>query len=505
MASRYITTPIYYVNDRPHLGHAYASIHADVMARYFRAAGEDVFFLTGADEHGEKIVKAAGVAGEDVQAFVDRNAALFRDAWERLDVVPSHFVRTTNSTHRHCVQAVLKRLHDSGDIYLAEYEGLYSVGQERFVTEKELANGKLPEDREPPQVRREANYFFRMEKYRTWILAYLRDHPDLIQPVQYRNEVLQLLAEPIGDLSISRPKSRLSWGIPIPWDQDHVTYVWFDALLSYVSPLGYPSGEAYQRYWPAAHHVIGKDILRTHTLFWLSIGKALGIPPYQRLHVSGHLLGADGRKMSKSLGNAVDPLEAAARYGTDVLRYALVREVSFGFDGIITNKVIEQRLSRDLADDLGNLVSRSIAMIEKYRGGTVPAPDAYEAPERDIALMADALPARVLTLVDDMKVAQAVEQIMEFVRQLNQYVATAAPWVLARRPDQSKRLDTVLYTLAEGLRVAADLLAPVMPTKMGELRQRLGLTSQASWNVKWGEGVMAGCAVKGGVLFPKSP
>jgi len=506
MTSRYLSTPIYYVNDRPHLGHAYASIHADVMARYWRAAGHEVYFLTGADEHGEKIAKAAHAAQEPVQHFVDRNAQAFQDAWHILQVEPDRFVRTTEASHRAVVSAVLQQLWQAGDIYLAEYEGLYSVGQERYVTEKELIDGKLPEDRDPPVIRREANYFFRMEKYRPALRAHLDAHPALIQPARYRNEILQLLEEPIGDLSISRPRSRLSWGIPIPWDDAHVTYVWFDALLSYVSPLGYPDGVSFKQYWPEARHLIGKDILRTHTLFWLSIAFAAGIPPYQRLFVSGHLLGADGRKMSKSLSNGVDPLDAAARYGVDALRYTLVREVSFGADGIISHAVIEQRLQRDLADDLGNLAARTLAMIERYRAGIIPAPGDYQPDDLALIAQAHVLPARVLAWVDEIKLAQAVEAIMNFVRQLNQYVALNAPWSLAKHHDQSDqqaRLDTVLYLLVEGIRCAADLLAPVMPAKMAQLRTHLGLPPVPSWALEWGHGVQPGMQVQPLVLFPK--
>lgn len=503
MPYRYLSTPIYYVNDRPHLGHAYASIHADVMARYWRAAGHQVYFLTGADEHGEKIAKAAQAADEPIQHFVDRNAQCFKDAWHTLQVEPDHFVRTTDAGHRAVVGQVLGRLWQAGDIYLAEYEGLYSIGQERFVTEKELVDGKLPEDRDPPVIRREANYFFRMEKYRARLRAHLDAHPDLIQPARYRNEILQLLEEPIGDLSISRPRSRLAWGIPIPWDDAHVTYVWFDALLSYVSPLDYPDGTAFAQYWPQACHLIGKDILRTHTLFWLSIAFAAGIAPYRRLFVSGHLLGADGRKMSKSLNNGVDPLAAAARYGVDALRYTLVREVSFGVDGIISNAIIEQRLQRDLADDLGNLAARTLAMIVRYRAGAVPTPGQYETADLALIAQAAALPERVLALVDDIKLAQAVETIMNFVRQLNQYVALNAPWSLAKQVDRAIRLDTVLYTLIEGIRSAADLLAPVMPTKMAQLRAHLGLAAQPGWALAWGDGVRPGTPVRELVLFPK--
>jgi methionyl-tRNA synthetase len=503
MTYRYITTPIYYVNDRPHMGHAYASVHADIMARYLRAAGHQVMLLTGADEHGEKIARAAAQAGEAPRAFAERHAQSFEAAWRRLAVEPDHFVRTTAPSHARVVSACLTRLFEAGEIYLADYEGLYSVGQERFVTEKELVDGKLPEDKEPPVVRREPNYFFRMEAHRTWIRQLLLDTPDLIQPAQYRNEILKLLEEPIGDLSISRPVERLEWGIPIPWDTQHVTYVWFDALLSYVSPLGYPDQAAFAHYWPSVRHIVGKDILRTHTLFWLSMTHALGIAPYQRLHVSGHLLGADGRKMSKSLGNGVDPLAAADTYRVDALRYTLVREVSFGFDGIISEAVIEQRLNRDLADDLGNLAARTLSMVVKYRGARVPAPGTCTAPERALIARAGELPDIVLALVDEMKLGRAVEQVMELVKQLNVYVATSAPWTLAKDSGASERLDTVLYTLIEALYHVSNLLSPVLPGKMQELRSLLGVSSEPRWNVPWGDGIKPGTAIQEGILFPK--
>jgi methionyl-tRNA synthetase len=505
MTYRYITTPIYYVNDQPHLGHAYASVHADVMARYLRAAGHQVLLLTGADEHGEKIAKAAMQANEAPRTFAHRHAQAFEEAWRRLLVEPDVFVRTTAPAHGKVVSECLSRLFEAGEIYLAEYEGLYSIGQERFVTEKELVDGKLSEDKEPPVLRREPNYFFRMEAHREWMRQLLHDRPDLIQPVQYRNEILKLLEEPIGDLSISRPVDRLEWGIPIPWDAGHVTYVWFDALLSYVSPLGYPDQPAFADYWPSVRHVIGKDILRTHTLFWLSMTHALGIAPYQRLHVSGHLLGSDGRKMSKSLGNGVDPLEAADTYGVDALRYTLIREVSFGFDGVISNEVIEQRLNRDLADDLGNLAARTLSMVTKYRDGSVPAPKDYDAREEAIIARASELPAVLLALVEEMKLGRAAEQVMDFVKHLNGYVASSAPWALAKNFNASRRLDTVLYTLLEALYSVGNLLHPVMPGKMHELRILLGASVAPRWNLPWGHGIKPGSYIKEGILFPKRP
>ncbi|SDJ14863.1 methionyl-tRNA synthetase [Paraburkholderia steynii] len=502
MTFRYITTPLYYVNDRPHMGHAYASIHADVVARYLRAAGHQVMFVTGVDEHGEKIARAAAAAGETPQAFADRYTGAFEQAWKQLGVHPDRFVRTSAQTHTEVVSRSLKRLYDAGEIYLADYEGLYSVGQERFVTEKELVDGKLPEDRDPPVVRREANYFFRMEKHRDSIRQLLHDEPGLIEPSHYRNEILRLLDDSIGDLSISRP-GRLKWGIPIPWDPQHVTYVWFDALLGYVSPLHYPDGQAFRDFWPTTRHVIGKDILRPHTLFWLAISQALGFTPYQRLYVSGYLLGSDGRKMSKSLGNGVDPLEAAARYGADVLRYALVREVTFGVDGVITHEAIERRLHRDLADDLGNLASRTLAMIVRYREGRIPTPGPYTTLEEEIARRATALPMEVLGLIDDMKLAQALERIFEFIRHLNGYVAVTEPWALARSDADLLRVNTVLHTLAEGIHAVSGLLAPVLPGSMSQLRNLLGCVNDERWAVPWGQGVIAGSSVRETILFPK--
>ncbi|RON72686.1 methionine--tRNA ligase [Pseudomonas fluorescens] len=477
MESIYITTPIYYVNDRPHMGHAYASIHADVLARYSRLAGRNTFFLTGADEHGEKIAKAATENGELTQAFVNRNAQLFIKAWKELGVEPDDFVRTTLPAHKAYVSQALQRLYNQGDIYQAEYEGLYSIGQERFVTEKELIDGKLPEDKEPPQLRRETNYFFRMEKYRIWVKEFIESNPQLIQPENYAREMLALLEEPIGDLSISRPSSRLSWGIPLPWDADHVTYVWFDALLSYVSPLA--TNEAgFARYWPNVRHIIGKDILRPHTLFWLAMCKALELDPYKKLFVSGHLLGSDGRKMSKSLNNGVDPLAAAEKYTSDVLRFVLVREIPFGVDGVISEKVIENRLDKDLANDLGNLVSRTLTMIGLYCDFRVPVSSAYADEEAALQEQARHLQEGIMEWVDDMKIRLAMENVMAFVREMNRYVSACAPWKLAKDPSQRERLQAVLQTLHEGLVVVSTLLSPVLPEKMKALRVALGVEEQ---------------------------
>ena len=482
----YVTTPIYYVNAEPHLGHAYTTIVGDFLARWHRLDGHDTYFLTGTDEHGEKVYQAAAAAGTDAQSFTDRISRRFRRAWQRLDISHDDFIRTTEPRHTGVVRQVLQRIYDAGDIYRAEYEGLYSVGQERFVTDKELVDGKLPEDAAPPERRREINYFFRMEKYQPWLIEHLERNPDFIRPAAYRREVLGMLREPLGDLSISRPRERVPWGIPLPWDAEHVTYVWFDALINYASALGYPDGERYRRFWTSARHLIGKDILKAHAVFWPTMLKAAGSPLYHSLIVGGYLFGPDGRKMSKSLGNAMDPFEMAQRFGPDALRYYLLRAVPYGYDGNVGAAALAERYNADLANDLGNLVSRTRTLIVKHLGRRLAAPS-QSAADQPIIAAGTGLPATVREQVRGLKFNAALEEVMQYVRSLNRYFNDQQPWRLAREPESRARLATVLYNVVEGVRIAAALLEPAMPAKMREIRAALGLGPVAFAELdRWG-------------------
>jgi methionyl-tRNA synthetase len=497
----YETAAIDYANAAPHIGHVYEKIICDFLARFHRLDGYDTNFVTGTDEHGEKIARAAKNAGQEPQAFVDYvSEQLFQPTYQRLLISYDDYIRTTSERHKRYVQEILRKVYETGDIYYAEYEGLYSVGAERFVTEKELVNGILPGDSEPPILRKEANYFFRMEKYRPWLLEYLAEHPNLIQPQAYRNEVLEMLKEPIGDLSISRPKDRVPWGIPIPWDENHVTYVWFDALLAYVSSLA--SRGLFEKYWPYAWHVIGKDILKPHAIFWPTMLKSAGLPIYKRLVVHGHILAMDGRKMGKSLGNAIDPLALLDKFGVDAVHYALLRDTTLGSDSPFGEEVLVQRLNADLANDLGNLLSRVRTMLLKYCGGVIPA---ASSPESDIAKAGVALANKVRKEVEALRIHLALEEVLQYVRSLNKFVNDARPWELARDPGKKKELEDALYTAVEGLRIASVLLEPALPTKAKELRAALGLGDYTMAQTQvWGLSP-AGTRIpeEAPILFPK--
>ena len=501
----YVTTPIYYANAAPHMGHAYTTVIADFLARFHRLDGFDAYFLVGTDEHGEKIFQAANQAGMDPQQFCDRISQRFRDAWQVLDISHNDFIRTTEERHKAVVRRILEAVHAAGDIYYDEYEGLYCVGCERFLTDKELVEGQCPQHLLPPERRREGNYFFRMEKYRDWLRDYILDHPDFIRPTGYRNEVLALLGEPIGDLSISRPKGRVPWGIELPWDAEHVAYVWVDALINYASALGFPDDARYRAYWPVAQHLIGKDILKPHAVFWPTVLKAAGMPLYQHLNVGGFLMAHDGQKMSKSLGNVVDPFEMAEKYGPDAVRYYLLKDTVYGQDSSIGEQFLVERYNADLANDLGNLLSRVRALLERHTDGVLPTPSQQEADQALIAA-GTALVGQVRLLVGRLRIFEALETVMQFVRQLNRYFNDEAPWKLAKDPAQHERLGTVLYNIAEGLRIASVLLEPAMPTKAQQVRTDLGLGDYAFADLEaWGRAAPGTkIPAEAAILFPKS-
>ncbi|HET8984817.1 MAG TPA: methionine--tRNA ligase [Trueperaceae bacterium] len=499
----YATTPIFYVNAEPHMGHAYTTILVDVVSRFHRLKGDDTFFLTGTDEHGENVQKAAEAHGKTPQEYTDEISGKFRTTWDRLGIRYDDFIRTTEERHKRVVREVLQRVHDSGDIIYGEYSGLYCVKCERYYTDKELVDGKCPQHEIVPEYRTEANYFFRMEKYRLWLRDLLNEQPDLIRPERYRNEILAMLREPIGDLSISRPRSRVPWGIPLPWDEDHVTYVWFDALINYYSAL--VDRDNVERYWPHVEHFVAKDILKPHGLFWPTMLKAAGIPLYQHLNVHGYWL-YDERKMSKSLGNVVRPLDLMRKYGNDAFRYFLMRDMTFGLDASFNEPAIAERINADLANDLGNLLNRTLGMLARYRDGIVPAAVNMEPIDVDLREAFTRLPAQVARQFENLQFDRALESVMESVRKANKYIAETKPWELAKDPASAERLDTVLNTLLEALRCASILLDPVIPSKAHEMRKQLGIRNapfELANATQWGLIPTGTRTAPGDPLFPR--
>lgn len=487
----YITTPLYYVNAEPHLGSAYTMILTDTLARYYRTKGWETFYLTGTDEHGDKIAQAAAQAGAEPKAFTDQISATFRAAWDSCGFAYDHFIRTTDAYHVRYVQELLTKVYEAGDIYFDRYGGLYCFGCERFYTEKELVGGKCPDHLTEPKFIEEENYFFRMGKYQDRLLRHLEEHHDFIRPEGFRNEVIAMLREPIGDLCISRPKSRLSWGIELPFDQRYVTYVWFDALINYVSALKHKGEDVFQKFWPVAEHFIGKDIVKPHGVFWPTMLMAAGLPLYKHLNVHGFWT-VEGQKMSKSLGNTISPLEMKQKIGMDAFRYFVLRESVFGQDADFRQDSLTARYNADLANNLGNLVSRVLAMQQKYFSGKVqPLP----LLDNDWATDDKALRNKFTRAEDELKgymaelqFHRALEAIWSALDYANRYIVQTAPFTLMKYPDKRGRVGEVLHHMLEVLRTLARLLAPFLPETAVQLRDLLNLSEgTAKPEAAWGK------------------
>jgi methionyl-tRNA synthetase len=506
--SLYITTPIYYVNAQPHLGHAYTTIVADTYCRFRRLCKEDVRFQTGTDEHGDKVVEAAQAAGVEPKEYVNRISAMFRDAWPPLAIEPDNFIRTTDNLHIKTVQGILQQVYDQGEIYLGDYSGLYCRGCERFLTEKELVEGKCPDHQAAPSLISESNYFFRMGKYQDWLVDHIKKNPEFITPERYRNEVLSFLKDPLEDLCISRPTSRLSWGIPLPFDDTFVTYVWFDALINYLTGIGYPDGADFSRYWEVAEHIIAKDILKPHAIYWPTMLKAIGLAPYKRLHVHGYW-NINEAKMSKSVGNVVRPEKLHQDFGVDTVRYFLMREMSFGLDASFSDENVIARQNSDLANDLGNLLSRSLTMISKFAKGKVPEPAEPGPPDTELAEAASTMVTEYTTHMNAFAFNRALQSVWKVISMSNKYIVTSEPWVLAKDPSKAGRLNTVLYTLAETLRLIGLVLEPVMPETSTKMRIALGLQAaeenkpNLKDHGKWGITPSGQVISAGTTLFPR--
>ena len=508
----YITTPIYYANGHPHLGNTYSTTVADALTRFYRYRGYEAFFLTGTDEHGDKVHQAAIDAGKTPQQFTDEVSAMFQNAWKEMGLDYSRFIRTTEPQHKKVVGDLLQKIYDQGDIYFGEYGGNYCLGCERFLTDKELVDGKCPDHQTVPQFVKEKNYFFRMSKYQDQLIHYITNvNPDFVRPTRYKNEALGMLREPLEDLCISRPKSRLTWGIELPFDPEYVTYVWFDALINYLSGIDYPAGENFKKFWPVAEHLIAKDILKPHAIFWPTMLFAAGLQPYKHLNVHGYWVTPTG-KMSKSLGNVVNPIEIKNEFGADVFRYFVMREMTFGLDGTFGRDSFETRYNADLANNLGNLVSRSIAMVEKYRGGVIPAAGALDSVDQELKANLDTMPAEVIELVSSMELHKALERIWSAIDAANLYIDRTKPWALAKEESNGadpERLNTVLYLQLETIRIVASILTAFMPETSGKIFDSIGLggaalkQQQSIAAAAWGGLPAGGRVSKGESLFPR--
>ncbi|MFP3982080.1 MAG: methionine--tRNA ligase [Desulfurivibrionaceae bacterium] len=500
----YITTPIFYVNDHPHLGHAYTILVADVYSRYRRLGGDNVFFQTGTDEHGDKIVQAAEKAGMSPKEYADRISESFRTTWPELDIEADNFIRTTDQEHIKTVQKILQKVYDKGDIYLSEYSGHYCKGCERFLTEKELVEGQCPDHLSEPEEIHEENYFFRMSRYQDWLIDHINQHPEFITPERYRNEVLSFLQDPLEDLCISRPVSRLTWGVELPFDKNFVTYVWFDALINYLTGLGYPDQENFRNYWPAAEHIIAKDILKPHAVYWPTMLKAIGLNPFRRLRVHGFWKVGE-TKMSKTIGNVARPGEMVATFGVDPVRYFLLREMSFGLDANYTPEALIDRYNSDLANDLGNLFSRSLTMVQKFSDGRVPESGEPAEEDRELSEAGRQMLISYQREMKEFNFSRALAAVWEMIGRANRYIVHNAPWEMAKDPEKKKRLNTFFFHLLESLRLISLTLLPFMPTTGAKMLSSLGLKAEDSMpeHLDWGLLEPGTEVKKGEALFPR--